>query len=229
MRTAAPPGLAVITRYAAPAPAKTSNGPVTSRLCTPANSRIRTLRPDMPTSLRPGGDGSNAVDPTFSATPLLTAITAAYLGGMTRFSGLDDLLATEHLGTSAWHLVDQARIDAFAQVTGDRQWIHVDPERAARESPFGTTIAHGALTLSLCLTFLTEVLHVDGVAFVVNGGFDRVRFHTLVRAGSRLRGVISLVQARRTSGGARIVVRTRAEIDGDKRPACLADHILGLR
>lgn len=149
--------------------------------------------------------------------------------GMTRFSGLDDLLATEHLGTSAWHLVDQARIDAFAQVTGDRQWIHVDPERAARESPFGTTIAHGALTLSLCLTFLTEVLHVDGVAFVVNGGFDRVRFHTPVRAGSRLRGVISLVQARRTSGGARIVVRTRAEIDGDKRPACLADHILGLR
>lgn len=80
VRTAAPPGLAVITRYAAPAPAKTSNGPVTSRLCTPANSRIRTLRPDMPTSLRPGGDGSNAVDPTFSATPLLTAITAAYLG-----------------------------------------------------------------------------------------------------------------------------------------------------
>ena len=148
---------------------------------------------------------------------------------MTRFAGLDDLLAAEYLGTSTWQLVDQARIDAFAEVTGDRQWIHVDPERAAREGPFGTTIAHGALTLSLCLTFLTEVLQIDGVAFVVNGGFDRVRFHAPVRAGARLRGVVSLLQARRTAEGARVVVRTRVEIEGDRRPACVAEHILGLR
>jgi acyl dehydratase len=147
---------------------------------------------------------------------------------VTRFAGLDELLAATELGTSGWHLVDQARIDRFAEVTGDHQWIHVDPERAKREGPYGGTIAHGALTLSLCLTFLTEVLQVDGVTFVVNGGFDRVRFQAPVPAGSRLRGVLSLREGRRMGSGARVVVRTRAEIEGERRPACLADHVLAL-
>ena len=148
---------------------------------------------------------------------------------MTHFAGLDDLLAAGELGTSDWHLVDQDLIDRFADVTGDRQWIHVDPERARREGPYGGTIAHGALTLSLCLTFLSEVLVVDGVTFVVNGGFDRVRFQAPVPAGSRLRGVMTLQEGRRMAGGARIVVRTRAEIEGGKRPACVADHVLVLQ
>ena len=143
---------------------------------------------------------------------------------MTRFASLDDLLAATELGTSGWHLVDQARIDRFAEVTGDHQWIHVDPERA-REGPYGTTVAHGALTLSLCLTFVAEVLRVDGVTSVVNGGFDRVRFQAPVPAGSRLRGVVSLREGRRMASGARVVVRTRAEIEGERRPACLADHV----
>ena len=143
---------------------------------------------------------------------------------MTRFANLDDLLAATELGTSGWHLVDQARIDRFAEVTGDHQWIHVDPERA-REGPYGTTVAHGALTLSLCLTFVAEVLRVDGVTSVVNGGFDRVRFQAPVPAGSRLRGVVSLREGRRMASGARVVVRTRAEIEGERRPACLADHV----
>jgi acyl dehydratase len=145
-----------------------------------------------------------------------------------RFAGIDDLLGHEDLGVSDWHEVSQDRIDRFAEVTGDRQWIHVDPERARREGPFGGTIAHGALTLSLCMTFLTEVVQVDGVTFVVNGGFDRVRFQAPVRAGARLRGAVRLLQSRRLGTGARIVVRTRAEIDGEPRPACVADQVLAL-
>ncbi|MEV6848283.1 MaoC family dehydratase [Actinoplanes sp. NPDC051411] len=144
------------------------------------------------------------------------------------FTGIDDLLAHDDLGVSAWHEVDQGRIDRFAAVTGDRQWIHVDPERARREGPFGGTIAHGALTLSLCMTFLTEVVQVAGVTFVVNGGFDRVRFQSPVRAGARLRGAVRLLQSRRLGDGARIVVRTRAEIEDGTRPACVADQVLAL-
>jgi acyl dehydratase len=144
------------------------------------------------------------------------------------FTGIDDLLAHDDLGVSAWHEVDQDRIDRFGEVTGDRQWIHVDPERARREGPFGGTIAHGALTLSLCMTFLTEVVQVDGVTFVVNGGFDRVRFQSPVRAGARLRGSVRLLQSRRLGDGARVVVRTRAEIEGETRPACVADQVLAL-
>jgi acyl dehydratase len=144
------------------------------------------------------------------------------------FTGIDDLLGRDELGVSDWHEVGQDRIDRFAEVTGDRQWIHVDPERARREGPFGGTIAHGALTLSLCMTFLTEVIDVDGLTFVVNGGFDRVRFQAPVRAGSRLRGAVRLLESRRMGAGARIVVRTRAEIAGEKRPACVADQVLAL-
>ncbi|MEV8505744.1 MaoC family dehydratase [Actinoplanes sp. NPDC051475] len=147
---------------------------------------------------------------------------------MTRFRDLDDLLGRDELGTSDWHLVDQARIDGFADVTGDHQWIHVDRERARREGPFGATIAHGALTLSLCVTFVTEVVQVAGVTYAANGGFDRVRFKAPVRAGSRLRGVVTLLDARRMPGGARIVTRTTAEIEGENRPACVADQVLAL-
>lgn len=144
------------------------------------------------------------------------------------FTGIDDLLRHDTLGTSSWHLVDQDRIDRFADVTGDRQWIHTDPARAALESPFGGTVAHGALTLSLCMAFLTEVVQVDGVTMVVNGGFDKVRFQAPVPAGSRLRGLITLRESRRIDGGARVVVRTRAELDGVTRPACIADQVLAL-
>jgi acyl dehydratase len=144
------------------------------------------------------------------------------------FTGIDDLLTHDELGVSDWYEVGQDRIDRFAEVTGDRQWIHVDPERARREGPFGGTIAHGALTLSLCTTFLGEVVEVDGVSFVVNGGLDRVRFQAPVRAGARLRGAVRLLSSRRMGDAARIVVRVRAEIEGETRPACTADQILVL-
>ena len=147
---------------------------------------------------------------------------------MARFTGIDDVLSRTELGTTEWQLVDQDRIDRFAEISGDRQWIHVDQERARREGPFGTTVAHGALTLALCTTFLTEVLQIDGVTHIVNGGFDKVRFYAPVPAGARLRGVVSLVGARRMASGARAVVRVQAEMGGERRPACVADQILVL-
>lgn len=147
---------------------------------------------------------------------------------MPRFSSLDDLLGHDELGTSDWLVIDQDRIDGFAHITGDHQWIHTDPQRARTDGPFGATIAHGALTLSLCMTFLTDIVQVDDVTFVVNGGFDRVRFHTPVRCGSRLRGKVRLLEARRLTGGARLILRTTAEIEGERRPACVADQILAL-
>jgi acyl dehydratase len=147
---------------------------------------------------------------------------------MPRFTDLDDLLRHDELGTADWLLVDQDRIDGFARITGDHQWIHTDPERARTHGPFGTTIAHGALTLSLCMTFLTDIVQVGTATFAVNGGFDRVRFHTPVRCGSRLRGKVRLREARRLPGGARLILRVTAEIEGERRPACVADHILAL-
>jgi len=145
---------------------------------------------------------------------------------MTHFESIDEMLSQDDLGASGWHLIDQRQIDAFAEVTGDRQWIHVDPERARKEGPFGGTIAHGALTLSLCTTFLSEIVQVRAVTHVVNSGFDRVRFHTPVPAGSRLRGTAKLLTSRRLGGGARVVIRITAELEGVARPACVADQIL---
>jgi acyl dehydratase len=145
---------------------------------------------------------------------------------MTRFETIEDLLAQDDLGATGWQLVDQRRIDAFAEVTGDRQWIHVDPERARKEGPFGGTIAHGALTLSLCTAFLTELVQVRTVSHVVNVGFDKVRFRAPVPVGSRLRGTARLVTARRMAAGARVTVLVTAEIEGSAKPACLAEQIL---
>ena len=145
---------------------------------------------------------------------------------MTRFETINDLLAHDDLGTTGWQLVDQPRIDAFAEVTGDRQWIHVDPERARKEGPFGGTIAHGALTLSLCTAFLTELVQVRTVSHVVNVGFDKVRFRAPVPVGSRLRGTARLVTARRMAAGARVTVLVTAELEGSAKPACVAEQIL---
>jgi acyl dehydratase len=145
---------------------------------------------------------------------------------MARYQSIDDLLSHEELGVTGWHLIDQGRVDRFAEVTGDDQWIHTDPDRARAEGPYGGTIAHGALTLSLCTAFLTEILQVDGVSHVVNGGFDRVRFRAPVRVGARLRGSARLLSSRRIGAGARAVVRITAELADEDKPACVADQIL---
>ncbi|MFG1229931.1 MaoC family dehydratase [Xanthobacter wiegelii] len=138
-----------------------------------------------------------------------------------------DLLGREgtDLGVSDWLAIDQARIDGFAEVTGDHQWIHVDPVRA-KDGPFGTTIAHGYLTLSLVNLFLPQMLEVRTFSAGVNVGLDRVRFVSPVPVGARLRGRGEILSVDEAKGGAiQSVVRVTVEIEGTDKPACIADTI----
>jgi acyl dehydratase len=131
------------------------------------------------------------------------------------------------LGVSNWVSVDQARIDAFAACTGDRQWIHVDVERAKRESPFGGTIAHGYLTLSLLAALAIEIgLIPPDASAGLNYGLDKVRFMTPVKAGARVRSRVTLLSAERKEGG-RIIIKTMNElqIEGEEKPALIAESL----
>jgi acyl dehydratase len=145
---------------------------------------------------------------------------------MTTYASLEDLAAAvgTELGSSDWHLVDQKRVDLFAEATGDHQWIHVDPERA-KDGPFGTTIAHGYLTLSLIPVLAKECYSVEGVRMAVNYGSDKVRFPAPVPVGSSVRATAELVSADEVPGGLQVVVRfTIVGQDGGK-PYCVADTI----
>ncbi|MDD9802231.1 MAG: MaoC family dehydratase [Deltaproteobacteria bacterium] len=129
------------------------------------------------------------------------------------------------LGPSGWLEIGQQRIDLFAEATGDHQWIHTDPERA-KDGPFGGTIAHGYLTVSLVNRFLPELLEVRGVAMGVNYGADRLRFPAPVPAGARIRGKGEVLAAERVKGGAvQVTIRVTVEIEGGARPACVVDTI----
>lgn len=139
-------------------------------------------------------------------------------------SGAHDLLGAT-LGPTEWHEVTQSRVDAFAEATGDHQWIHVDPERAAA-GPFGSTIAHGFFTLSLCATLLGEVLRVDGYELTVNYGVNRVRFPAPVPVGSRVRGRFTVVSVEAVSGGDQAVVEATVEREGADKPVCVAELVL---
>ena len=131
----------------------------------------------------------------------------------------------QKLGASDWLAIEQARVNQFADATGDHQWIHVDPERA-KSGPFGATIAHGYLTLSLVNSFLPQLLEVRGISMGVNYGCDRVRFPSPVRVGSRVRGVGEVVAAEEVKGGAvQVTVRVSVEVEGSDRPACVVDTI----
>ncbi|HET6524352.1 MaoC family dehydratase [Sphingopyxis sp.] len=130
----------------------------------------------------------------------------------------------EQFGPSEWVTIEQDRIDLFAQATDDHQWIHVDPERA-KDGPFGRTIAHGYLTMSLVNRFLPELVEVRGVAMGVNIGTDSLRFLSPVPAGSRIRGRGELVKAEEAKGGVQAVVHVTVEIDGEAKPACVVDTI----
>jgi acyl dehydratase len=144
------------------------------------------------------------------------------------FTTFDDVVAAvgEELGASSWLEVTQERIRLFAEATDDHQWIHLDAERAARESPFGTTVAHGYLTLSLVPRFVREVLRFEGVRASVNYGSNKVRFPAPVPAGARLRGQVRLSAAEPvTPDGLRVVLDTVVEIEGGVRPACTAETI----
>jgi acyl dehydratase len=136
-------------------------------------------------------------------------------------------MAGSEVGVSSWHLVDQKRIDAFADITEDHQFIHVDPERAVRETPFGSTVAHGFLTVSLLSVFSYEALpRIAGATRGVNYGFDRLRFISPVRAGSRLRGRFTLMEAK-PRGADILESRTSVSvgIGGEAKPALVADWI----
>ena len=138
---------------------------------------------------------------------------------VSEISELEQHVGTD-LGTSSWVLVDQARIDAFAEATGDHQWIHVDPVRAAAESPFGATIAHGYLTVSLAPALLPELISVDACSRVINSGIEKLRLKEPVTAGSRVRIGATLTHVREIAGGgARVALSLRWEVEGAKRPA----------
>ena len=126
------------------------------------------------------------------------------------------------LGPTGWLEIDQARVDGFAEVTGDHQWIHVDVERA-KAGPFGGTIAHGYLTMSLVNHFLPDLIEVRGFAHAVNVGADRLRFLAPVKVGARIRGVGEIVGVEEVKGAIQSVVRVTVEIEGGDKPACVVD------
>ncbi|MDI6028511.1 MaoC family dehydratase [Corticibacterium sp. UT-5YL-CI-8] len=129
------------------------------------------------------------------------------------------------LGESAWLEIDQARIDKFAEATGDFQWIHVEPEKA-RDGPFGKTVAHGYLTFSLINMFLPQLFRADGMKMGINYGADRLRFPAPVPVGSRVRVVAELVKADPLKGNAvQTTVRVTVELEGSAKPGCVADII----
>ena len=144
----------------------------------------------------------------------------------TTFENPAALLAAEgqHLGYSDWLEIDQQRIDLFADATGDHQWIHVDPARAA-EGPFGKTIAHGYLTLSLANLFLPQIMQVNNVSMGVNYGCEKVRFPAAVPVGSRIRGGGEILSAEEVKGGVQVGVRMTMAVQGSDRPAGGIDTI----
>jgi acyl dehydratase len=139
-------------------------------------------------------------------------------------SALADLVGVE-LGPTGWLEVTQQRIDAYARATGDPQWIHTDPARAA-EGPFGTTIAHGFLTLALTTPLLDEVLPAEGGLMSLNYGMNRVRFPAPVPSGSRIRGRFRVASVEKTSRGERAVVEATVECDASEKPVCVAELVV---
>jgi acyl dehydratase len=132
--------------------------------------------------------------------------------------------AGDELGVSDWVTVTQDDVTTFARLTRDEQWIHVDPERA-RSGPFGSTVAHGFLTLSLATGLLWQVAVVDNVDVVLNYGLNRVRFPAPVRVGSRLRARVTLSEVRELDGGAEAVYHLVYEVEGEAKPPCVADLV----
>jgi acyl dehydratase len=145
------------------------------------------------------------------------------------FSDLGELRAMvgTELGVSDWHDVTQDAIDDFARVTGDDQWIHVDPERATR-TPFGGTIAHGYYTLSLHPTLAKQVFAFEGFAFAVNYGCNRVRFPAPLPVGNRVRMRVMLVDVEDVLGGAQITMKLTFEGEGALKPVCVAESLTRL-
>ena len=142
------------------------------------------------------------------------------------FSSVDELREAvgEQAGPTEWVEIDQKQIDLFAEATGDHQWIHVDPEKAA-QGPFGTTIAHGYLTLSLIPSFMPELFRVEGVKMGVNYGSNKVRFPSPVPVGSRLRATARIGEVTEVAGGVQLVSQITLEREGGDKPVCVAETV----
>ena len=142
------------------------------------------------------------------------------------FQGIEELQKAvgDQLGHSGWHTITQEQIDLFAEATGDHQWIHVDPDKAAR-GPYGTTIAHGYLTLSLVPRLVSEVYRVDGLAMGVNYGTNKVRFPSPVPVGSRVRAGVEILSLVPGGVGVHCTARVTVELEGAEKPACVAEVV----
>lgn len=145
---------------------------------------------------------------------------------MLTLNGLDEIktYVGRELGVSDWHLVTQQKIDQFAEVTGDDQWIHIDPERA-KDTPFGGTIAHGYYTLSLGPQFSYAMFELKGIAFGVNYGLGKVRFPAPMPVGGRVRMRAELVSVDDIPGGAQFTIKQTFERDGGEKPVCVAESL----
>ena len=141
--------------------------------------------------------------------------------------GLDEMqtLLGQELGISAWHRVTQDEVNLFAKATHDHQWIHVDPERCTRESPFGGPIAHGYYTIALAPALLAQVLRVDGIKMGVNYGLNKMRLPSPVPVGSNVRLRATLAGYESITGGAAVTIGLSFEVEGQAKPACVAEVI----
>ena len=147
---------------------------------------------------------------------------------MTRLiTSIDDAKALEgqEVGLSDWAVIDQNRIDQFAEATADHQWRHVDTERAARELPQGKTIAHGYLTLALIPALTGKFIEVKNLTRAINFGLNKVRFYTPLLSGSRVRARATVLQARRRAGALLLTSEVRIEIEDERKPACVAETL----
>ena len=142
-------------------------------------------------------------------------------------TSIEDARALEgkEVGLSDWTVIDQNRIDEFAEATTDYQWIHVDTERAARELPEGKTIAHGYLTLSLIPALTGDFIEVRNLTRAINFGLNKVRFYTPVLSGSKVRARATVLQARRRAGALLLTSEVRIEIEDERKPACVAETL----
>ncbi|MEQ1890315.1 MAG: MaoC family dehydratase [Alphaproteobacteria bacterium] len=135
-------------------------------------------------------------------------------------------LAGKEIGVSSWVTLDQAKVNQFADATGDHQWIHVDVERAKREMATGGTIVHGYFTLSLIPKFMFELVEITGVSQMINYGANKVRFTNMVPTGSRLRGRLKVISVEKKGNGVTMNYEMVLEIEGQERPACIAEVIM---
>lgn len=146
---------------------------------------------------------------------------------MHTINSIDDAKALEgvEVGVSDWVVIDQHRIDQFAEATGDYQWIHVDTERAAKEMPEGKTIAHGYLTIALIPALTGNFVEVQNLERAINFGLNKVRFYTPVPVGVKIRARATVLQARQRAGALLLTSETRLEVEGERKPACVAETL----